>query len=128
MNRKENGLIDLANAIDPVVEATISQGRKRKAERSLPKDERKKTIREREKAAKRNRVMLDIDPAIMRDLVHLAEQFQISQSQLTSLALVLFLDAIESGDLDILPYLKPISNPRYAYVVNWNKKSSGGVP
>lgn len=128
MKRKDNGLIDLTNAIDPVVEATLSQGRKRIAERSLPKDERKKAIREREKAAKRNRVMLDIDPAIMRDLSKLAEHYEISQSQLTSLALVLFLNAIEKGELDILPYLKPINNPRYAYVVNWNNKNSGGVP
>ncbi|GAP11126.1 hypothetical protein BECAL_02311 [Bellilinea caldifistulae] len=120
MKRKDNGLIDLT-AIDPVVEATLSQGRRRIAERSLPKDERKKTIREREKAAKRNRVMLDIDPAIMRDLSKLAEHYEISQSQLTSLALVLFLNAIEKGELDILPYLKPINNPRYSYVVNWNK-------
>jgi hypothetical protein len=128
MKRKDNGLIDLTNAIDPVVEATLSQGRKRIAERSLPKDERKKTIREREKAAKRNRVMLDIDPAIMRDLAELADRYQISQSQLTSLALVLFLNAVERGEIDILPYLKPINNPRYAYVVNWNNKNSGGVP
>lgn len=128
MKRKENGLIDLSTAIDPVVEATIAQGRRRIAERNLPKDQRKKAIREREKAAKRNRVMLDIDPAIMRDLADLANQYQISQSQLTALALVLFLDAVEAGEIDLLPYLKPINNPRYAYVVNWNKKISGGVP
>lgn len=119
MKRQGDGLLDLTAALDPAVEAALIHGRQRKAERALSKAERAKKAREREKAAKRNRVMLDIDPAIMRDLASLADQYRISQSQLASLALVLFMDAIEAGEFNLLPHLKRINNPRYEYVVNF---------
>ncbi len=129
MKKQNNGLIDFNTLgdLDPVISATISNGQRRAADRTLPQKERKAKIRERAKAEARNgrRSVYDMDPELIRELAALAEKHQTSASQLAALAVWFFLDAIDKGQIQVRDYLQPVNNPRYAYLVNWQKSGGG---
>jgi hypothetical protein len=130
-NKRANGLIDLSGLdLDPAIQSTLSNGQRRMADRALPKKERSAKAREKAKSAARKdkRIMLDLDPAIIRDLKELSDNplpkrhnSRTTTSQLAALAIVLFLEDVESGKIDLEDYLSPIQNPRYTHTVKWDK-------
>jgi len=104
-------------AIDKSVEEFIRQGTDRQATARLPKAQRKAKAKERQHNDERRgqRAAYDLPTEIIDSIKRLADQHKTSASQITALALYLFIDLVEN-DSDVLQrYLvlldKP--NPRY---------------
>lgn len=101
---------------DPAVQSLISSGQKREKTARLSPKERQKKARERAKAAKRNRMMLDIPPEIERWLVEQAEEIGCPISQLAALLLALGIGLVESGEVDVADYRRiNRTSRRYEY-------------
>jgi hypothetical protein len=104
-------------AIDKTVEAFIRQGEERQATARLPRAERKAKIKEHRHNDERRgqRATYDLPTEIIDQIKRLADQHKTSASQITALALALFIDRIEHDPEFLQGYLvlldKP--NPRY---------------
>ena len=104
-------------AIDKSVEEFIRQGTDRQATARLPKAQRKAKAKEHQHNDERRgqRATYDLPTEIIDHIKSLADQHKTSASQITALALALFIDRVENdpgylqGSLVLLD--KP--NPRY---------------
>ena len=104
--------------LDPVV-ADLLEGLERKqAETRLPRQEREKKIREREKIASRreSRATYDLPPRLRRQVKELADQERVPASQIVTLALLRLMQAIERQEVDLGVFKQPSRSPRY----DWN--------
>ncbi len=104
-------------SLDPTVERFLQQGADRQATARLPRAQRKAKAKERQHNDERRgqRATYDLPPEIIDHIKALADQHKTSASQLTALALALFLDRVENDPEFLQGYLvlldKP--NPRY---------------
>ncbi len=106
------------DSIDPQVSELLKEMEQRQIESQLPRREREKKARERQKisARRERRATYDLPPAIRTRISDLSVQLSIPASQLATLALIRFLEAYENEKLDLGPYKMPSHSPRY----DWN--------
>jgi hypothetical protein len=116
MKKPASNLINLTG-LDPAVSATLSRGDRRQAEASLPKDQRARLAKEREKTKTRHRFNMDLDPQLDTRLAALAGEWSCPASGLANLAIALLLDAVDAGELDLRAYLVASKSPRYERTV-----------
>lgn len=106
--------------LDPAIASALHQGQKRQSYRTMNQTDRKRSNREKKKAAKRvgKRATYDLPSDVIEYLKHLADQHQTSASQIATLGLVFFLENVISGDLSIDVHLVAVDNPRYQKMVS----------
>jgi len=86
-------------------------------ERSQPAASRRKQRREREKAAARNRIMLDLHPVLTKNIKSLASKWECPTSQVANLLIYIGLLEFEAGRVDPSDYYSPTKSPRYSRVL-----------
>lgn len=102
-------------AIDPSVSALIDSMEKLHAMRSRPLVDRKRQHQEREKAAKRNRVMLDLPPELEARLVALAQKFECPISQAAAYLLAVGISELDAGRVDLRANRTPSKSPKFTW-------------
>lgn len=105
-------------ALDPVVANLLSGMEQRQQEAQLPRKERERLVKERNKikARREQRATYDLPPVIRESIMRLAEAQKVPASQLATLALARFLIEYENGSIDLGAYKQPSRSPRY----DWN--------
>jgi hypothetical protein len=105
-------------ALDPVVANLLSGMEQRQQEAQLPRKERERLVKERNKikARREQRATYDLPPVIRESITRLAEAQKVPASQLATLALARFLIEYENGSIDLGAYKQPSRSPRY----DWN--------
>jgi hypothetical protein len=107
-------------AFDKDALSIINQRDKRAAESHLPRAERKRVRREREKSADRKarRFNLDVDEDLKAWAKELAKKHACPASQIVQLAMQRLQDQIANGEVELRNYLSVMDgNPRYEYQV-----------
>ena len=103
--------------LDPAVAELLKKGRDRQENARLPKAQRKAKAKERQHNDERRgqRATYDLPPEIIDHIKLLADKHKTTASQLTALALALFLDRVENdpGYLEGSLVLLDKPNPRY---------------
>ncbi len=104
--------------IDPAVAALLRHQDEKQSEAHLPKDERRKKNREREKLRSLlpNRVTYDLPEGMKNHIAKIAETQKTSASQVAAILLTYGLEALEQGSIDLSSYRVPSRSPRY----EWN--------
>ncbi len=104
--------------LDPAVADLLQGMEKKQAESQLPRKQREKLARERAKIQSRReqRATYDLPPALRERIRQMAEAERLPASQLVTLALARFLQAFDSGQIDLSIYKQPSASPRY----DWN--------
>jgi hypothetical protein len=104
--------------LDPAVADLLSGMERRKAETQLPRQQREKKAKERAKITSRReqRATYDLPPQLRQRIKDLADRERLPASQLVSLALIRFLNDLESGAVDVDAMKEPSRSPRY----DWN--------
>lgn len=104
--------------LDPAVADLLQGMEKKQAESQLPRRQREKLARERAKiqARRDQRATYDLPPALRERIRLLAEDERLPASQLVTLALARFVQAFDSGEIDLSLYKQPSASPRY----DWN--------
>ena len=120
VNKQGNGLIDLSG-LDPAVASVLGRGQQRQEEQRKPAADRKRQRKEREKMAKRNRVVWDVPEQLALQLNVLAKKEGTSASGLAQLAIHRLLEQVDAGELDLDDYKQVIDNPRYEYKITFTK-------
>ena len=77
--------IQRRSAIDPAVAELLETMEQKASERSLPQDDRRRKVKEREKARARNRVMLDLPQEVEKRIKALAVKHECPISQIAAL-------------------------------------------
>jgi len=115
MSKRKN---ESANVLDPVVANLLSGMEQRQQEAQLPRKERERLVKERNKikARREHRATYDLPPVIREAIMRLAESQKIPASQLATLALARFLNEYENGIIDLGEFKQPSRSPRY----DWN--------
>jgi hypothetical protein len=103
------------SVIDPAVAELLETMDKKASERSLPRDDRFRKVREREKARARNRVMLDLPQEIEKRIKALAVKHECTSSQIAALLIWQGIKDLENGLLNPSAYKKPSRSPRYTW-------------
>lgn len=120
MNKNENGFLN--GSLDPAVQAALGSGNQRRNERAMPKQARAKLKKSQAKQEARNgsRAVYDLDPELINAIKKIADELCTPASQVAGIALHLFLQAYERGDVDPSIYKVPLDrNPRYEYKLVW---------
>ena len=112
--------------LDPAVQAALSNGNQRRNERVMPREERKKKLREKAKgeARKGRRALYDLPELLIEEIKNKAAEYGTSASQVAMLALWLFLQAEEGnkvvqkdGKVDVLSFrVLAKKNPKFEYI------------
>src|SRR4030042_6361398 len=103
------------SAIDPAVAELLETMDQKASERSLPRDDRLRKVREREKAKARNRVMLDLPQEVEKRIKSLAVKHECTISQIAALLIWQGVQDLENGLLNPRVYKKPSRSPRYTW-------------
>ena len=99
--------------VDPAVESLLGQGQRRQVESHLPKNERTRKKKERDRAQKRlaNRINLDLPVDLKKRLELLSKQEGVPVSQLAAFLLY-----------------EPISQLEHETITLWGYKTASGCP
>jgi predicted DNA-binding protein len=110
--------LERRQVLDPAVADLLSGMERRKAETQLPRQQREKKARERAKITSRReqRATYDLPPQLRQRIKDLADRERLPASQLVSLAIIRFLNDLESGTVDVDAFKQPSRSPRY----DWN--------
>jgi hypothetical protein len=111
---KDNS-VQRRSAIDPAVAELLGDMEQKASERTLPRDDRQRRIKEREKARARNRVMLDLPQEIEKRIKALAAKHGCPISQIAALLIWQGIKDLDSGLLNPGVYKKPSRSPRYTW-------------
>ena len=111
--------------LDPAVDTLISQGDRRQVEARLPKSERsrKKKERERAQARKPHRINLDLPVDMKKRLFILAEREGVPVSQLVSFLLFEPLQMLEEKAISLWGYKLPSGCPKYLSTLDLEQKA-----
>lgn len=114
-NDKQKGLtgFDDLPSVDPAVESLIGQGQRRQVESHLPKNERSKKKKERDRTERRlpNRINLDLPQDLKKQLEVLARKEGVPISQLVAFLLY-----------------EPVSLLENCTITLWGYKTASGCP
>ena len=103
------------SAVDPAVESLLGQGKRRQDEAHLPRTERSRKKKERERAEKRkpNRINLDLPVDLKKRLVHLAMKEGVPISQLVAFLLYEPVNQLESRAISLWGYKTASGCPKF---------------
>ena len=109
---------EASGTTDPAVSALLDQSQRRQAEQRLTRGEREKKKKEREKIRKRRpfHTTYDIPVGLRERIKQVAEQHRVPASQVATLGLLMLVQALDDGQVDIGAYKVPSRSPRY----DWN--------
>jgi hypothetical protein len=117
MNRNANGFtsFDDLPGVDPAVESLLGQGQRRQDEARLPRTERSRKKKERERAEKRmpNRINLDLPIDLKKRLEHLAKKEGVPISQLVAFLLYKPVRQLESRAISLWGYKTASGCPKF---------------
>jgi len=101
--------------IDPAVESLLGQGQRRQDEARLPRNERSRKKKERERAEKRkpNRINLDIPVDLKKRLEQLAKKEGVPISQLVAFLLYEPVHQLESRAISLWGYKTASGCPKF---------------
>jgi hypothetical protein len=100
---------------DPAVASLLGAGARKAQRQAQPLADRRRQAKERQKAAARNRVTLDLPPELEIMIKRLADDNGCPISQVAVILLAAGLDQIDAGQLDLLRFRKPSRSPRYTW-------------
>jgi hypothetical protein len=115
IKKNPNGTYDLG-PYDPLVDQLLSESSNRTKQRRTPVKQWRAIEREKRKAEARaeRRVGFDLDPEVISEVKHIAEENSATNSSLVNLILRLWLKAYHQGECDLSQYRQPAKpNPRY---------------
>jgi hypothetical protein len=117
MNRNANGFTSFDDfpGVDPAVESLLGQGQRRQDEARLPRTERSRKKKERERAEKRmpNRINLDLPIDLKKRLEHLAKKEGVPISQLVAFLLYEPVRQLESRAISLWGYKTASGCPKF---------------
>ena len=117
MNRNTKGLTSFEElpGVDPAVESLLGQGQRRQDEARLPRTERSRKKKERERAEKRkpNRINLDLPVDLKRRLEHLARKEGVPISQLVAFLLYEPVTQLENRAISLWGYKIASGCPKF---------------
>ena len=101
--------------VDPAVESLLGQGQRRQDEARLPRNERSRKKKERERAEKRkpNRINLDLPVDLKKCLEHLAKKEGVPISQLVAFLLYEPVNQLESRAISLWGYKTASGCPKF---------------
>ena len=104
--------------IDPSTAEILETIEQKREEARLPRAERLKKVKARQKARARlpGRVNWDLPPELKQRIFALAERNRIPASQVAAFLLLHGLKRLEQGEIEFGPYKAPSTSPRY----DWN--------
>lgn len=107
-----------AGTTDPAVSALLDQSQRRQSEQRLTRKEREKKKKERDKIRKRRpyHTTYDLPVELRQRIKDIAEQHSVPASQIATLGLLMLVQALDEGQVDINAYKVPSRSPRY----DWN--------
>jgi F0F1-type ATP synthase membrane subunit b/b' len=106
------------DAIDPAVADLLGSLERKQTERSKPLAERKRRAKEREKAAARNRVMLDLPTELVERMVTIADRLQVPTSHIAAALIAHGLADYGQERLNLSPYIVLSNSPRFPRLLN----------
>jgi hypothetical protein len=108
---------DAASMADPAVSALLNQTQRRQEEARLPRRERDKKKKEREKIRARRpyHTTYDIPLELRQRIKELAERHGVPASQLATLGLLRFVEDLAESKVDVDAYKVASRSPRYDY-------------
>ena len=103
------------SVVDPAVESLLGQGQRRQDEARLPRIERSRKKKERERAEKRkpNRINLDLPVDLKKRLEHLARKEGVPISQLVAFLLYEPVHQLESRVISLWGYKTASGCPKF---------------
>lgn len=117
MNRNTKGLTSFEElpGVDPAVESLLGQGQRRQDEARLPRIERSRRKKERERAEKRkpNRINLDLPVDLKKRLENLANKEGVPISQLVAFLLYEPVHQLESRVISLWGYKTASGCPKF---------------
>jgi hypothetical protein len=117
MNRNTKGLTSFEElpGVDPAVESLLGQGQRRQDEARLPRIERSRKKKERERAEKRkpNRINLDLPVDLKKRLEQLAKKEGVPISQLVAFLLYEPVYQLESRVISLWGYKTASGCPKF---------------
>jgi hypothetical protein len=110
-------------ALDPMTESHLEEQKRQDWEKSLPKAERRKLIRERQKNAERRgrRALYDLPSGLIKAVASIAEEARMTNSQVAGIFLLHALREYHQGKINLRDYRQPSASPRYDYRVDLDK-------
>ena len=121
--KDDEGFVDFSSGVsevDPAVAALLGQGVQRKSEQRLSPKERRKRLREREKARSRNRVIYDIASEIEEAVKAIANEHDCPISQVAGLLLAYGVKAVRDHEIELSDYKETSRSPRYGWNLDFD--------
>ena len=127
MKNDTNGFTSFDNlpGIDPAVESLLDQGQRRQDEARLPRTERSRKKKERERAEKRkpNRINLDLPVDLKKRLELLAKKEGVPISQLVAFLLYEPVHQLESKAISLWSYKTASGCPKFECNLDLKRKA-----
>ena len=127
MNRNQQGLtsFDDVPGIDPAVETLIGQGQRRQSDSRLPKNERSRKKKERERAERRvpGRLGLDLPVDLKQHLIALAQREGVPISQLVAFLLYEPVYLLEHKRISLWGYKSATDSPKFDANLDLKRKA-----
>ena len=113
------------SVVDPAVESLLGQGQRRQDEARLPRTERSRKKKERERAEKRkpNRINLDLPQDLKRRLEYLAKKEGVPISQLVAFLLYEPVHQLESRAISLWGYKTASGCPKFDCNLNLKQRA-----
>lgn len=110
-------------ALDPMVADYLVEQERQDWEMSLPKAQRRKLLRERQKNAERRgrRALYDLPSGMIKAVASIAEEARMTNSQVAGIFLLHALQAFREGKINLRDYRQPSASPRYDYRADLDK-------
>ena len=127
MNRSQQGLTSFNDfhEIDPAVDSLIGQGQRHQVESHLPRNERSRKKKERERAQKRipGRLGLDLPVELKQHLIILAKNEEVPISQLIAFLLYEPVYLLEHKRISLWGYKTATSCPKFDFNLDLKRKA-----
>ncbi len=109
--------------IDPMVANYLDEQAQQDWELSLPKAERRKLLRERQKNAERRgrRALYDLPHGLIKAIASIAEEARMTNSQVAGILLMHSLSDYKQGKINLRDYRQPSASPRYDFRADLDK-------
>ena len=111
--------------VDPAVESLLGQGQRRQVESHLPKNERSRKKKERERAQKRipGRIGLDLPVELKNRLIGLAQKEGVPISQLVAFLLYKSIYLLEQEKISLWGYKTISTSPKFDSNLDLQRKA-----
>lgn len=113
-----NGKPERRPTVDPAVAQLLDDQNRRDTNARLPKAERDRRKRELEKIRNRSRYVTDLPPEDITRVKTMAADERTTGSQVVGLALAMFFERVDKGEIDLEDYKIAIDSPRYQYILS----------